>query len=125
VHTELTGLEGDEHLTRVRWTNNRTGAVEARSIADVFLMLGASPNTEWLHSCLETDHKGFVRVGTDVTNRRMYADGTQPTGLEASLPGIFAVGDVRAGSVKRVASAAVEGSVVVSAVHHSLTSDSS
>ncbi|MFF1501461.1 FAD-dependent oxidoreductase [Streptomyces sp. NPDC058316] len=124
-YTELTGFEGDEHLTRVRWTNNQTGAMENRSIANVFLMLGASPNTEWLQGCLETDHRGFVRVGADVTNRRMYADGAQPAGLETSLPGVFAVGDVRAGSVKRVASAVGEGSVVVSDVHHFLTADSS
>ncbi|MEU6019325.1 FAD-dependent oxidoreductase [Streptomyces sp. NPDC047515] len=119
-HTELTGLDGDEHLSRVRWADNQTGAMETRTIANVFLMLGAIPNTDWLRGCLETDHRGFVRVGTDVTDRRMYADDAQPAGLETSLPGVFAVGDVRAGSVKRVASAVGEGSVVVSAVHHAL-----
>ncbi|MFI9722219.1 FAD-dependent oxidoreductase [Streptomyces sp. NPDC052396] len=119
-HTELTAFDGDEHLSRVQWADNQTGATQSHTIANVFLMLGATPNTDWLHGCLDTDHRGFVRVGTDVTDRRMYVDGAQPTGLETSLPGVFAVGDVRAGSVKRIASAVGEGSVVVSAVHHSL-----
>ncbi|MGW1195278.1 FAD-dependent oxidoreductase [Streptomyces sp. NPDC002536] len=120
-HTELTGLDGEEHLSRVQWTDNRTGSAETHPIANVFLMLGATPNTDWLSGCLDTDHKGFVRVGTQVTDRRAYPDGGQPAGLETSLPGVFAVGDVRSGSVKRVASAVGEGSVVVSAVHNSLT----
>ncbi|MFB6928844.1 NAD(P)/FAD-dependent oxidoreductase [Streptomyces noursei] len=122
-HTELTGLEGDEHLTGVRWADNRTGAEEFRPIANVFLMLGATPNTDWLQGCLETDHRHFIRVGADVTDHRTRADGASPSGLETSLPGVFAVGDVRAGSVKRVASAVGEGSVVVAAVHRALATD--
>ncbi|MCE4947584.1 FAD-dependent oxidoreductase [Streptomyces albulus] len=122
-HTELTGLEGDEHLTGVRWADNRTGAEEFRPIANVFLMLGATPNTDWLQGCLETDHRHFIRVGADVTDHRTRADGAPPSGLETSLPGVFAVGDVRAGSVKRVASAVGEGSVVVAAVHRALATD--
>ncbi|MFB6566464.1 FAD-dependent oxidoreductase [Streptomyces noursei] len=122
-HTELTGLEGDEHLTGVRWADNRTGAEEFRSIANVFLMLGATPNTDWLQGCLETDHRHFIRVGADVTDHRTRADGASPSGLETSLPGVFAVGDVRAGSVKRVASAVGEGSVVVAAVHRARATD--
>ncbi|WP_102109572.1 FAD-dependent oxidoreductase [Oceaniglobus roseus] len=105
--TEMTTLHGDEHLTGITvhervggqdW-NIRTGAV--------FVMVGAAPNTAWLSGLVELDGKGFVRTGTEVGGASFFA---------TSHPGIFAVGDVRAGSVKRVASGVGEGSVVISAV---------
>ena len=103
--TEITGLAGDRHLERVTWTDRRTGETETRPVANVFLMLGAVPNTEWLDDGVELDEQGFI-----VTS-----------GLfETSLGGVFAVGDVRSGSVKRCASAVGEGSIVVSAVHAAL-----
>ena len=88
------------------WTDRGTGASETRPIGNVFVMIGAEPNTDWLDGCLELDGKGFVVTG--------HATGS-PYGT--SRPGIYAVGDVRAGSVKRVASSVGEGSVVVAAVH--------
>ncbi|MFG3203872.1 FAD-dependent oxidoreductase [Streptomyces sp. NPDC048192] len=124
LQSELTALRGERHLTHVQWADRRTGAVETHPVANVFLMLGATPNTGWLCDCVETDHRGFVRVGMEVTDRSHYPDAGPPGGLETSLPGVFAVGDVRAGSVKRVASAVGEGSGVVSAVHRALAADS-
>ena len=88
------------------WTDRGTGASETRPIGNVFVMIGAEPNTDWLEGCLELDGKGFVVTG--------HAGGSP---YATSRPGIYAVGDVRAGSVKRVASGVGEGSVVVQAVH--------
>jgi thioredoxin reductase (NADPH) len=116
LHTEITALAGDRHLERVTWTNRRTGEQETRPVANVFLMLGALPNTEWVAGAVAVDDKGFIRTGTTVGAA---APGI-PALLETSRPGVFAVGDVRAGSVKRVASAVGEGSIVVSSVHQAL-----
>ena len=114
AQTEITALDGDERLRQVTWTNRATGAVETRAIGNIFLMIGAEPNTEWLGGCLALDDKRFVLTGLD-------ADGTRLASPYAtSKPGIFAVGDVRSGSVKRVASGVGEGSVVIQAVHHYL-----
>ena len=107
--TEVTALDGERHLERVTWTDRRTGKAETRAVANVFLMLGAVPNTEWLRGCMALDNQGFIRCGGDGAGV-----------LETSRPGVFAVGDVRAGSIKRVASAVGEGSVVVSSVHRAL-----
>ena len=109
-----------------QWTDRRTGAVERRDIHNVFLMLGAVPNTGWLDGCgVALDGRGFVQVGAEAGSDA--ADplwsGRQPHVLDTSRPGIFAVGDVRAGSVKRVASAVGEGSVVVSSVHQVLAGE--
>ncbi|MEZ0243354.1 MAG: NAD(P)/FAD-dependent oxidoreductase, partial [Sphingomonas sp.] len=106
--SEVTELEGDTHLTALSWTNRETGAVERHEVGALFVMIGAVPNTDWLDSCLELDAAGFVRTG----------EWTSP--YAASKPGIFAVGDVRSGSIKRVASGVGEGSVVVSAIHQYL-----
>ena len=124
TETEVTALLGGRHLEQVEWTNRRTGAVERRAIHNVFLMLGAVPNTGWLGDCgVAVDERGFVQVGAEAGADA--ADpawsGRRPHVLETSRPGVFAVGDVRAGSVKRVASAVGEGSVVVSSVHQVLT----
>ncbi|MDG5488596.1 FAD-dependent oxidoreductase [Sphingomonas sp. BGYR3] len=103
-HSEMTALEGDSHLASVRWTQRHTGAETHKAVGALFVMIGAQPNTAWLEGCVSLDDKGFVQTQGD----RLF---------ETSQPGIFAVGDVRAGSVKRVASGVGEGSVVVSAVH--------
>jgi thioredoxin reductase (NADPH) len=123
--TEVTALDGERHLERVTWTDRGTGAAETRPVANLFLMLGAVPNTEWLAgSGVALDRQGFVRVGAGAGDAE--PDGAERWGgraahvLETSRPGVFAVGDVRAGSVKRVASAVGEGSVVVSSVHQVL-----
>lgn len=108
AHTEITALEGDPALERVTWRHRQTGESETRAIANVFVMIGAEPNTAWLDGCLKLDPKGFIVCG----------DPASP--YSTSRAGVFAVGDVRSGSVKRVASAVGEGSVAVQAVHRFL-----
>ncbi len=116
--TEIEALEGDGHLERVRWREAETGTSAVHDVRHLFLMTGASPNTAWLNGCLATDDKQFLRTGTELgeawTSRR------PPFLLETSRPGVFAVGDIRAGSVKRVASAVGEGSMAVQFVHRVL-----
>jgi thioredoxin reductase (NADPH) len=120
-HTEIVGLEGDEHLEAVRWQNKETGETEERNIRHVFLMTGAAPNTSWLGGCVALDASGFVKTGADLLPDDLISAGwplaRRPFLLETSLPGVFAVGDVRSGSIKRVASAVGEGSIAVSFVH--------
>jgi thioredoxin reductase (NADPH) len=119
--TEIVALEGDEHLERVRWRDNQTGALETRNIRHVFLMTGAVPSTHWLEDCLALDAKGFIKTGPDLSPDDLAAArwplARAPHLLETSLPGVFAVGDVRGGSLKRVASAVGEGSIAVAFVH--------
>ena len=102
----------------IRWRDKQTGASEAREIRHVFSMTGASPNTAWLGSCLALDEKQFVKTGPDLGSD--WSLPRAPFMLETSRPGIFAVGDIRAGSVKRVASAVGEGSMAVQFVHQVL-----
>ena len=113
--TRIEALEGDTHLKRVRLHNTKTGAKETRDIQHVFMMTGADPNTEWLRGSLALDAKGFIKTGAEV--RDDWPLHRPPYLLETSLPGVFAVGDIRAESVKRVASAVGEGSMVVQFVH--------
>jgi thioredoxin reductase (NADPH) len=110
IHTEVEQLTGDKLLQCVAWRNSLTGVLEERRVRNMFVMVGAQPNTSWLHGCLILDEKGFVRTGSSVS---AVADSPYATSRE----GIFAVGDVRSNSVKRVASAVGEGSVVVSDIH--------
>ena len=120
-NTEVVGLEGNDRLDRVLCRNNKTAVLDSRDIRHVFLMTGANPNTGWLAGCLALDEKGFVKTGldlvpADLTNAQ-WSLTRGPYLLETSLPGVFAVGDVRSGNVKRVASAVGEGSIAVSMVH--------
>ncbi len=123
-HTEIVELHGLEHLDCVRWKNNQTGAEEVHRIRHVFMMAGATPNTRWLNGCIALDDKGFIKTGPALTQDDLKAAKwplpRQPHLLETSLPGVFAVGDVRCGNVKRVASAVGEGSIAVSFVHQVL-----
>jgi thioredoxin reductase (NADPH) len=123
--TEIVALEGDTHLERVRWRDNRTGEITSHDIRHVFLMTGAVPNTVWLAGCLALDAQGFIKTGPDLTQNDLAAARwplpRAPYLLEASLPGVFAVGDVRGGNVKRVASAVGEGSIAISFVHRALS----
>jgi thioredoxin reductase (NADPH) len=115
AHSEVTRLAGDSMLRELTWTDRRSGESVSKPIANLFVMIGASPNTEWLAGCLALDKKGFVETGR--------AEDGQPLAspYATTRPGIFAIGDVRAGSVKRVASSVGEGSVVVQAVHQYLS----
>jgi thioredoxin reductase (NADPH) len=124
THTEIEALEGNGHLERVRWRDRRTGSTETHNIGHVFVMTGATPNTEWLDGCVALDEKGFVKTGADLSPDDLavahWPLPRPPFLLETSLPGVFAVGDVRGGNIKRVASAVGEGSIAVSFVHQVL-----
>jgi thioredoxin reductase (NADPH) len=124
THTELTALEGGDRLERIRWRNAATGEVETRAIGHVFVMTGAVPNTRWLDGCVALDPNGFIKTGPDVSREELTAArwplSRSPHLLETSLPGVFAVGDARGGSIKRVASAVGEGSIAISFVHQVL-----
>jgi thioredoxin reductase (NADPH) len=124
THTVLTGLDGDHHLERVTWRSRQAGEDETRRIRHVFVMAGAAPSTKWLAGCVATDAKGFIKTGPDLTPEDLAAAkwplARPPHLLETTLPGVFAVGDVRGGNVKRVASAVGEGSIAVSFVHQVL-----
>ena len=123
-YTEIVGVEGGDHLEFIRWHNNQTGQTEEHKIRHIFVMTGADPNTSWLDGCVALDDKGFIKTGLDLSPDNLSAAGwpltRQPYLLETSLPGVFAVGDVRGGSIKRVASAVGEGSIAISFVHNLL-----
>jgi len=123
-HSEIVALEGNGHLERVRWRDSKTGATETSQIEHLFIMAGAVPNTDWLHRCVAVDDKGFVKTGPDLSKDELSDAGWSltrpPYLLETSRPSVFAVGDVRAGNIKRVASAVGEGSIAISFVHRLL-----
>ncbi|HEX7877915.1 MAG TPA: FAD-dependent oxidoreductase [Candidatus Eisenbacteria bacterium] len=124
TNTELTALNGNGHLESVVWKCNESGEVGACDCRHVFVMAGAVPSTNWLDSCLTLDGKGFIKTGADLTPEDLTAaewpHERSPFLMETSLPGVFAVGDVRCGSVKRVASAVGEGAIAVAFVHQAL-----
>ncbi len=113
--TRVEALEGESRLERVQWRNSRTGTGEVRDLHHVFLMTGAEPNTPWLDGCVALDSRHFIKTGSDLNHD--WSLRRPPYLLETSLPGVFAVGDIRSGSVKRVASAVGEGSMAVQFVH--------
>ena len=122
---EIVALEGGGQLERVRWRDNSSGSVTTSDVQHVFIMAGARPNTSWLDGCVALDAKGFVKTGPDLSAQELTDAGwtlhRPPFLLETSRPGVFAVGDVRAGNVKRVASAVGEGSIAISFVHQVLS----
>ncbi len=124
AHSELTALEGSNHLERAQWRGRKSGETQTRDIRHVFIMAGADPCTRWLEGCLALDTKGFLKTGADLTEEDLrnarWPLGRRPLLLETSLPGVFAVGDVRSGNVKRVASAVGEGSISIAFVHQVL-----
>jgi thioredoxin reductase (NADPH) len=126
TRTEIVALEGNDHLEQIRWTSKQGGGVETRSIRHVFMMTGAVPNTAWLSGCLALDDKGFIKTGSALSPQDLTAASwpltRPPFLLETTRPGVFAVGDVRGGNVKRVASAVGEGSIAVAFVHQVLQS---
>jgi thioredoxin reductase (NADPH) len=124
TRTELVALEGERHLDRVQWRDSRTGVVATHDIRHVFMMTGAVPNTSWLDGCVALDGRGFIKTGPDLSPDDLQTAGwplvRPPFLLETSRPGVFAVGDVRGGNIKRVASAVGEGSIAVAFVHQVL-----
>jgi thioredoxin reductase (NADPH) len=119
-HTELTELRGKpgQSLAGVAWRDTRTGIVQERPIRNVFLFIGADPETRWLAGCgVALDRSGFVLTGVQA----MSGSNRPPAGaFETSVPGVFAVGDVRSGSVKRLGAAIGEGAAVVAQIHQYL-----
>jgi len=122
-NTELVGLQGEKQLECVQWRNKKSGETSVHKICHVFIMAGANPRTEWLQGCLSLDPKGFILTGRDLPG----SNGSSPWKLkrppqmlETSLPGVFAVGDVRSGNVKRVAAAVGEGAISIHMVHRCL-----
>jgi thioredoxin reductase (NADPH) len=109
TRTEICGLEGESGaLERVRWKNRDTGAQSTHAIGHIFLFIGADPNTDWLAGTgIALDEKGFIVTGRETARHA----------LATSRDGVFAIGDVRAGSVKRVAASVGEGAQVVAALH--------
>jgi thioredoxin reductase (NADPH) len=124
TNTAIASLDGDSQLERVIWKAAPDDLLETHAIGHVFLMTGAVPSTRWLQGCIALNDKGFVRTGSDLTTADLLpanrAAVRQPQSFETNWPGIFAVGDVRCGSVKRVAAAVGEGSACVQQVHQAL-----
>ncbi|MFO0747094.1 MAG: FAD-dependent oxidoreductase [Myxococcota bacterium] len=122
--TQIVALDGERQLERVTWLDAATGERTTKDIRHVFIMTGAVPNTGWVEGCVALDEKGFVKTGADLGKDDLATWGwpreRPPHLLETSTPGVFAVGDVRSLSVKRVASAVGEGAICVSLVHRAL-----
>jgi thioredoxin reductase (NADPH) len=125
-HTEIIGMDGKSELQQVKWMNRTTGETTTGDIKHVFMMTGASPRTSWLQNCVVMDDKGFILTGRDLDSSAAFVQSSAwplkraPQMLETSLPGVFAVGDVRSGNVKRVASAVGEGAIAIHLVHRTL-----
>jgi thioredoxin reductase (NADPH) len=123
ARTQLTALDGSDRLERVSWSS-RNGEPEVSDLRHVFLMTGAQPNTGWLQGCVVLDDHGFVKTGPDLSKEQLadarWSPPRPPYLLESSVPAVFAAGDVRSGSVKRIASAVGEGSISVQFVHRVL-----
>jgi thioredoxin reductase (NADPH) len=121
LRTQVVALEGKTHLERISWKSDENGQTETREIRHLFSMTGATPNTAWLDGCLALDDRHFIKTGADLSPEELktahWPLRRQPYLFETSVPRIFAIGDVRSGSVKRVASAVGEGSVVVQLLH--------
>jgi thioredoxin reductase (NADPH) len=119
-NTTIERMDGDGHLASVEIVDRRTGQQRTVQSPAVFSFIGASPRTDWLPSEVERDAKGFVRTGADLAHSPHWTVARTPFLLETSRPGVFAAGDVRSGSVKRVASAVGEGAMAVQFVHEYL-----
>jgi thioredoxin reductase (NADPH) len=121
TRTNITSIEGNGRLEKITWKHSETGQTETHAIHHLFSMTGAAPNTSWLQGCLLLDDRQFIKTGADLSPEEVAAAQwplqRSPYLFEASWPGIFAVGDVRSSSIKRVASAVGEGSVAVQLVH--------
>ena len=119
-NTEITRMTGQGHLEAIEIRDNRTGGTRTVETPAVFTLIGAMPHTEWLPQGIETDQEGFIKTGAAVTNSPFWTAQRQPHFLETSRSGVFAAGDVRSGSMKRVTSAVGEGAMAVAFVHEYL-----
>ena len=119
-NTTVRQMNGNGHLASVDIVHSETGEEQTVETPGVFSFIGADPRTSWLPQEIERDEKGFVRTGADLARSPYWSSGRQPLLLETSRPGVFAAGDVRSGSVKRVASAVGEGAMAVQFVHEHL-----
>jgi thioredoxin reductase (NADPH) len=125
TRTEIAALEGEDHLETVHLRQRDDGTkTERKDLRHVFVMTGANPSTRWLDGCVTLDDHGFIKTGSELSPDELsvahWPMARPPHLLETSKPGVFAVGDVRAGNIKRVASAVGEGSIAVSFVHQAL-----
>lgn len=124
TNCHIVAVEGEKHLERVRCRNKTTGSDTIENVRHLFVMTGAVPATKWLDGCVALDDHGFIKTGPDLTPEDLVAAQwplkRQPHLLETSRPGVFAIGDVRAGNIKRVASAVGEGSIAIAFVHQVL-----
>ena len=125
ANTEVSELEGEDRLERVVVEDNRSGARRTLGARGLFVFIGAKANTGWLRGAVELDERGFVLAGGALDASALEGNvwqglSREPYRLETSMPGVFAAGDVRSGSIKRVASAVGEGSMTVSLVHQYL-----
>jgi thioredoxin reductase (NADPH) len=124
TRTEVCALDGSDRLESIAWRRVGSDQPDRREIRNVFSMTGADPNTHWLDGCVALDDKGFVKTGADLLAEELTRDrwplSRRPYLMETSIPGVFAVGDARSSSVKRVASAVGEGSICVQLIHRAL-----
>ena len=124
TNCQLVALNGGKHVESVRCRNKATGTDTVENVRHVFVMTGAVPATKWLDNCVALDDHGFIKTGPDLSpedlNTAQWPLKRQPHLLETSLPAVFAVGDVRGGNIKRVASAVGEGSIAIAFVHQVL-----
>jgi len=122
--SQITAVDGNGHLECVTWSDGENGRPSPHNIRHLFVMTGASPRTGWLEGCVALDNKGFVLTGYDLDKatleEKAWPLSRHPQLLETSLPGVFAVGDIRSNNVKRVASAVGEGSIAIHLVHRAL-----
>jgi thioredoxin reductase (NADPH) len=125
VHSSVVEAKGDSSLEAIAIQNNLTGEIQVVPATSLFIFIGAVPHTEWLDGMVERDDRGFILTGPDLIRDGRRAKGwtidRQPYLLETNVPGVFAVGDVRHGSIKRVASSVGEGSICVQFIHQYLS----
>jgi thioredoxin reductase (NADPH) len=120
LRSEVVGVHGGEELEEIEIVDRETGAVRRAAAGGLFVFIGADASTEWLPPEIARDDKGYVLTGADAARTGRWTGGRDPLLLETTVPGVFAAGDVRSGSVKRVASAVGDGSLAIALVREHL-----